>query len=167
MCQQQAEGLEKLMTSYQNIGKRDISFFIVNHARGEASVNELTRRVSFPVYQDDNTSMIQQTLNASIDDLFLYDRCGTLVYHLRKPESLVSHGTMQSNLLTTYLNNPCKCTDKFKSKVSTKPTLYQLQRQAGSSPSSIIRRRRHVLNHFGTPLVSTNNVPSPNDRPSD
>lgn len=62
------------MTSYQNIGKRDISFFIVNHARGEASVNELTRRVSFPVYQDDNTSMIQQTLNASIDDLFLYDR---------------------------------------------------------------------------------------------
>lgn len=99
--------------------------------------------------------------------VFFFFRCGTLVYHLRKPESLVSHGTMQSNLLTTYLNNPCKCTDKFKSKVSTKPTLYQLQRQAGSSPSSIIRRRRHVLNHFGTPLVSTNNVPSPNDRPSD
>lgn len=62
------------MTSYQNIGKRDISFFIVNHARGEDSVNELTRRVSFPVYQDDHTLSIQQKLNASIDDLFLYDR---------------------------------------------------------------------------------------------
>lgn len=62
------------MTSYQNIGKRDISFFIVNHARGEAFVNELTRRVSFPVYQDENITMIQQKLNASIDDIFLYDR---------------------------------------------------------------------------------------------
>lgn len=149
-----------MKTSYQQIGKRDITFLIVNHVAAKDSINELTRRVSFPVYQDDNTLSIQQKLNASIDDLFLYDRCGTLVYHLRKPESLVSHGTMQTNLLTTYLRNPCKCTEKFKSKVSTKPTLYQLQRQAVSSLSSIIRRRRHVLNHFGTSLrVPSDNVP--------
>lgn len=66
--------MERLKTAYQKIGKRDITFFIVNHVAGKNSINELTRRVSFPVYQDDNTLTIQQKLNASIDDLFLYDR---------------------------------------------------------------------------------------------
>lgn len=104
-------------------------------------------------------------INISVIILFL--RCGTLVYHLRKPESLVSQGTMQSNLLTTYLRNPCKCTENFKSKISIKPTPHRLQRQPVRSLPAIIRRRRHVLNSYGISLVSTKNVPSPNDRPSD
>lgn len=148
-----------MKTSYQNIGKRDITFLIVNHVAGKDSINELTRRVSFPVYQDDNTLEIQQKLNASIDDLFLYDRCGTLVYHLRKPESLVSRGTMQSNMLTTYLSNPCNCNNNSNSRVATnQPT------EPGSSLTSIIRKRRHVINNFGSALVSMNSVASRSGR---
>ena len=56
------------------MGYTDITFLIVNHVMGAASINELTRRVSFPVYQDDYNLHIQSKLNASIDDLFLYDR---------------------------------------------------------------------------------------------
>jgi hypothetical protein len=37
-------------------------------------IQELTRRVSFPVYQDEPELMIQQKLNGAIDDLFIYDR---------------------------------------------------------------------------------------------
>lgn len=164
MCQQQAEGLERLKTSYQQIGKRDITFLIVNHVAGKNSINELTRRVSFPVYQDDHTLSIQQKLNASIDDLFLYDRCSTLVYHLKKPESLVSQGTMQSNLLTTYLNNPCKCTNNSNSKVATEQTPKEQLTGSGSSHTSITRRKRHIVNNFGSSLVLMNNVVSHNGR---
>lgn len=164
MCQQQAEDLERLKTAYQKIGKRDITFFIVNHVAGKNSINELTRRVSFPVYQDDNTLTIQQKLNASIDDLFLYDRCSTLVYHLKKPESLVSMGTMQSNLLTTYLSNPCKCTNNSNSKVTTKQNPKEQPTGSGSSLTSITRRKRHVVNNFGSSLVLMNSVVSSNGR---
>lgn len=164
MCQQQAEGLERLKTSYQQIGKRDITFLIVNHVAAKDSINELTRRVSFPVYQDDHTLSIQQKLNASIDDLFLYDRCSTLVYHLKKPESLVSQGTMQSSLLTTYLNNPCNCTNNSNSNVATEPTPKEQLTGSGSSHTSITRRKRHIVNNFGSSLVSMNSVVSHNGR---
>nr|XP_022315125.1 selenoprotein P-like [Crassostrea virginica] len=145
MCQQQAEDLERLKTSYENIGMTDITFLIVNHVMGAASINELTSRVSFPVYQDDYNLQIQSKLNASIDDLFLYDRCGTLVYHLTKPESLVTQGTMQNKVLTTYLTNPCNCTpDTLSTTVGKTTNQIAKQQDSSPTPTPIIRRRRAI-----------------------
>ena len=66
--------MERLKTTFEKMGYDDITFLIVNHVMGAASINELTSRVSFPVYQDDYNLQIQSKLNASIDDLFIYDR---------------------------------------------------------------------------------------------
>lgn len=153
MCQQQAEELEKLKTSYQNPGKTDIKFLIVNHVRGKASIGELTRRVSFPVYQDDNTLHIQGKLNASTEDLLVYDRCGTLTYHLRKSKGMVTQGTIQ--ILSTYTDNPCNCTSDALSKVEDKPKR-DTAAQQDKSLTAIIRRRRHVASSSGSSLISMN-----------
>lgn len=159
MCQQQAEGLETLRKAFHNGGQKDISFIIVNHVRAKDFIDELKRRVSFPVYQDEPTLMIQQKLNGGIDDLFIYDRCGTLVHHMRKPDSLITTGTMQSKILSTYLDNPCNCSVNSKAKVVTKVhTTEQRTNVQRTSFSSVIRRRRHAIRNRGSSLVSMNSV---------
>ncbi|XP_061197841.1 selenoprotein Pb-like [Saccostrea echinata] len=161
MCQQQAEGLETLKKAFHNGGIENISFFIVNHVKGKNFIDELERRVSFPVYQDHPTLMIQQKLNGGIDDLFIYDRCGTLVYHLRKPDSLITAGAMQSKILSAYLDNLCNCSVNSKAKVLTKvQTTEQRRNEQRTSLTSVIRRRRHAVSNRGSSLISMNSVAS-------
>ncbi|XP_048760853.1 selenoprotein Pb-like [Ostrea edulis] len=160
MCQQQAEGLETLRNAFHNGGTEDITFFIVNSVRAKSSIQELTRRVSFPVYQDESDLMIQQKLNGAIDDLFIYDRCGILAYHLTKPDSLVSQGTMQRKIVSTYLDNHCNCSDGPQATAAETQAPEQRPREQSNTPTSPIRRRRHAERNSGSSFISMNSAAS-------
>ncbi|XP_052777156.1 selenoprotein Pb-like [Mya arenaria] len=73
------------------------------------NVEELVRRVSFPVYQDTARGNIWNLLGGGKDDVLFYDKCGMLTYHIRYPDSLLSKHHFQDGLWGTYYSNPCSC----------------------------------------------------------
>ena len=64
---------------------------ILNMKKAAASISELTRRVSFPVYQEPANQDIMAMLGGKKDDILIYDRCGRLVYHWKMPQSYLGY----------------------------------------------------------------------------
>lgn len=105
-------------------------------------MGELSRRVSFPVYQDTTRSNIWGLLQGGKDSIFLYDRCGYQTYHIPYPESLLNRNNFQTALWNTYFANPCDCG-------STHPSL--------QSPGSQSQRGNQQTRHHGHQQGSTGN----------
>ena len=66
--------MQALKEQYIREGRSDIKFVIVNQKGAERYKRELTRRVTFPVYQDSDQLGIWQKLKGGKDDTFVYDR---------------------------------------------------------------------------------------------
>ena len=64
---------------------------ILNMKRAAATINELTKRVSFPVYQEPASQDIMGMLGGVKDDILIYDRCGLLVDHFTMPWSYLGY----------------------------------------------------------------------------
>lgn len=110
-CLWQASGFENIRRQLLRQNVNDIQFIIVNSQLQHAmdNVGELSRRVSFPVYQDTRRSNIWTQLNGGKDDTLIYDRCGYLTYHIPYPLSLLNRRDFQLALWDTYFQNPCDC----------------------------------------------------------
>ncbi|KAL5016478.1 hypothetical protein ScPMuIL_006067 [Solemya velum] len=106
-----ASGLQQLSERLAASGMGDINFLIVNagvmHAR--TRVDALTRRVTFPVYQDTPNSGIWNLLQAGKDDLLVYDKCGKLTFYVPFPDSLLRHSFSETAIMSTYVGNVCDC----------------------------------------------------------
>jgi hypothetical protein len=64
---------------------------ILNGRRASSSLKELTKLVSFPVYQEPQNKAFWEALSGKKDDILLYDRCGRLSHHIRMPKSDLKH----------------------------------------------------------------------------
>jgi len=70
-------------------------------------VSYLEERVQFPVYQAAPGNDVFQMLNGRKDDVYVYDRCGRLAYHIPFPKSYTRYGFVESAILSTLLDQPC------------------------------------------------------------
>lgn len=113
MCKNQAAGLEAMRQQYVNQGRTDISFMIVNAKEAADHIGELTSRVDtehFPVYQDTNETNIWRKLRGGKDDIYVYDRCGQLIYYIPFPSSLLQyHLTDWAINAALQYRSPCSC----------------------------------------------------------
>jgi len=69
--------------------------------------NLIEERVNFPVYQASQENDVFQQLGGNKDDMFVYDRCGRLAYHIPYPKSYTRYGFVESAILSTLLDEPC------------------------------------------------------------
>lgn len=96
----------KKMVIERNIS--DVSFMILNMKKAAATINELTRRVSFPVYQEETTQDIMGLLGGKKDDILIYNRCGLLVDHFTMPYSYLGYSFVRQSLQKV-INKTSKC----------------------------------------------------------
>jgi len=101
--------LEALRQKFARHGYDDLSFNGINSKQWHAQPlkNLLEERVSFPVYQASLENDAFQQLGGSKDDMFIYDRCGRLAYHIPYPKSYTRYGFVESAILSTLLDEPC------------------------------------------------------------
>ena len=117
MCQQQATGLEAIRKEYNNHGRTEITFMIVNSKDAADQISLLSSRVNFPVYQDTNQSNIWTKLNGGKDDMYIYDRCGKLVYFIPFPSSLLRYHLTDWAIRSAYNFNSCRCQRRTRSRL--------------------------------------------------
>jgi len=98
--------LYKEMVLKKNI--TDVSFVILNMKKAASTIRELTRRVSFPVYQEPASLNIMGMLGGVKDDILIYDRCGLLVDHFTMPFSYLGYPFVR-NSLQRVINKKSKC----------------------------------------------------------
>lgn len=59
------------------------------------------------MYQAAPDNDVFQILNGRKDDVYVYDRCGRLAYHIPFPKSYTRYGFVESAILSTLLDQPC------------------------------------------------------------
>jgi len=101
--------LEYLRQKFVRHGFEDVTFLGVNskHWHAELMVSYLKERVRFPVYQAAHGNDVFRMLNGRKDDVYIYDRCGRLAYHIPFPKSYTRYGFVESAILSTLLDEPC------------------------------------------------------------
>ncbi|CAN8005015.1 unnamed protein product, partial [Ixodes hexagonus] len=102
--------LEALLHKFRARNMTDVRFLVVNSLDAASQVQELERRVSFPVYQETADEPVWSVLAGDKDDVFIYDRCGRLAYFIPFPLSVTlpgRHPVVEEALNTTYLASPC------------------------------------------------------------
>lgn len=142
LCLWQASGLQRINNRLQsNYNITDIQFIIINSKLSDAvdNVGELTRRVSFPVYQDTEAQGLWELLRGGKDDTLIYDRCGKLTLHIPYPDSLLSKRHFQVALFEAYFSNPCSCDPTQPNADTSRPAEHQ--NHEAMSP------RRHETRH--------------------
>lgn len=103
----------------------DITFMILNMKKSAASISELKKRVSFPVYQEPAKQNIVAMLKGKKDDMLIYDRCGLLVHHLRMPYSYMGYSYVWNSLKEVYNNKISKCQEHCPTSTTAAPTTTQ------------------------------------------
>lgn len=157
MCQKQAKGLEELRNEYAKEGKNDIKFIIVNKEGAERHIRKISKHVSFPVYQDNKDRGIWKKLKGKKDDIFVYDRCGRLVFPVLSPMSLLGDKLLQWAIKSTYNRNYCRChlhrrrSRRNRRSVNNAIAMANQRNHRGSSVISMGRRRNSVRHINRTP----------------
>ncbi|CAG2105446.1 unnamed protein product [Medioppia subpectinata] len=107
----QASSLENMLRFLKKSGLKDIHFILINSKDIDAKqkLKDVTQKVSFGVYQENESDLIWSALDGGKDDMFIYDRCGLLTYYIPFPLSIIhaQQPILQAALLSTYFDNPC------------------------------------------------------------
>ena len=102
--------LETMLNHFRSYGMHDLEFIIVNSklSHSQDKLHELTKRVSFDVYQETDEEEVWSVMEGDKDDMFVYDRCGRLTYYVPFPLSILNESPLLSNaILATYFRSPC------------------------------------------------------------
>ncbi|XP_078621596.1 selenoprotein Pb-like [Branchiostoma floridae x Branchiostoma japonicum] len=70
-------------------------------------IDEIKRRVSFPVYQDTALTDVWGQLDGEKDDFIVYDRCGRLAKHIRMPQANMDNSDVEDAIRAVYEESPC------------------------------------------------------------
>lgn len=70
-------------------------------------VNELRDVINYTVYQATDENDHWSRLGGYKDDVFVYDRCGSLAYYVPFPRSYIPYRFVEAAILSTLHDNPC------------------------------------------------------------
>lgn len=88
-----------------------MSFVIINAREflSKSMINELEKRVSFPIYQDNWKENVWGLLEGGKDDMYLYDRCGRLTFYIPFPLSIIhpQQPIVSAAIHATYYDKVC------------------------------------------------------------
>lgn len=113
-CVAQSERLQILRSQLESEG-REVHMMIINAGPRPQPGEEGTfeRRVSFPVYHDDNTRTIwREVFRGGKDDIFTIDRCGQLTYRIPFPYSYLGYNYVRRALTYTFNGSVCDCPEQ-------------------------------------------------------
>ena len=104
LCQRYAFILQRM---HKHTLKYNVSFVAVNQRR-DNNISKLKSIVNFPVYQDTTSWNLWSKLAGGKDHFLVFDECGLLIAHMKKPNLSKFFRKAWGKVVTAYNKKRCR-----------------------------------------------------------